>query len=121
MSYTQAIEKLTGLNFHHWKFKMRMVLIREGSWKIVNGMQKKSVAGKSDDEDNAYIEWMDKDEKALSTICLAIADSELTYVRNCEMSVDAWKKLGETYEMKSLAQRLYLHKRLYTMQMIDTD
>ena len=31
------VEKLTGDNYHHWKFQMKMCLIGKDLWEIVTG------------------------------------------------------------------------------------
>jgi len=32
------VEKLTGDNYHHWKFQMKMCLIGKDLWEIVTGV-----------------------------------------------------------------------------------
>ena len=33
------VEKLTGDNYHHWKFQMKMCLIGKDVWEIVTGAE----------------------------------------------------------------------------------
>lgn len=106
-----SIDKLDGSNYYAWKFKIRMVLIDKELWGVVGGSE-----ARPQENDGA---WKKKDEKALATICLTIKDSELVHVRSCTTSADAWKKLGEVYETKSLARRLFLKRKLFTSRLED--
>jgi len=94
MSSNIAIEKLDGTNFHTWKMKMKMILIREDVWDTVNG-ETSALASGSNKEDSATAlkAWKKADQKALSTI----------------------------FEAKGLSRKLYLRKRLFTMQMSDSE
>ncbi len=118
MTSNLSIERLNGVNFYNWKFKVQMLLIREDLWEIVNGSDTAPV-GTS--EAQAIATWRKRDQKALSTICLAIEDSELTHVRACKTAAEAWKNLGEAYETKGLARKLYLRRKFLTHMMIEGD
>lgn len=91
-----------------------MVLIDKDLWNVVEASEKdsKAAASSKDGDDLAA-----KDKKALATICLSIKDSELVHVRTCKTSAEAWKKLGEVYETKGLARRLFLRRKFFTIQL----
>src|SRR4051794_21283689 len=95
-----TIEKLDGNNFHTWKLKMKMILIREDLWEIVNGETESpaSSSGKEKESTATTKTWQKSDQKALATIFLAIADSQLTHIEDCMTSKEAWDKLQNTYE-----------------------
>ena len=107
-----SIEKLTGSNYHTWKFDMKMMLMREELWAITNGKETLPKDGTS--KDDVLQEWAKKDEKALATICLAIAKSEQSHVHNCTTAAQAWKRLSDIYETRATARKLYLWKRYFT-------
>jgi hypothetical protein len=105
-----TIEKLDGNNFHNWKLKMKMILIREDLWEIVNGESEcpASNSGKEKEGEPTVKAWTKNDQKALATIFLAITNSQLTHIKDCMTSKEAWDKLQNTYEVKGLARKLYL-------------
>ena len=70
--------------------------MREGLWAITNGKEKQPKEGKSNED--VLLKWITKDERALATICLTIAKSQQSHVRNCTTAAEAWKKLEDTYE-----------------------
>ena len=39
MEESFKVEKLTGANYHSWKFSMKMVLIGKDLWEVVNGTE----------------------------------------------------------------------------------
>eukprot|EP00253_Pinus_taeda_P004068 PITA_04068 len=66
-------------------------------------------------------EWKKLDQKGKSTIRLCISDSVLLNVFG-EATVKAlWDKLGTFYQSKSLVNKLFLWKKLYTLRMEDGD
>src|SRR6218665_1411369 len=58
--YTTA--KLNNSNYQIWKFKVKMLLIREDTWTVVQG----------DTHDPVPDDWQRKDEKAQCTISLTV-------------------------------------------------
>uniref|UniRef100_A0A803Q6K9 GAG-pre-integrase domain-containing protein n=1 Tax=Cannabis sativa TaxID=3483 RepID=A0A803Q6K9_CANSA len=58
--------------------------------------------------------------KAHSAILLSLGDEVLREVSSVETAVGLWKKLASIYLKKSLANKLYLKKKLYTMRMDET-
>ena len=64
---------LKGPNYATWKVQVRMVLMKQGVWKIVEGTEIPP------DEDNhvAMGKYNDRRDKALSTIVLAVDISQL--------------------------------------------
>nr|KYP63309.1 Retrovirus-related Pol polyprotein from transposon TNT 1-94 [Cajanus cajan] len=56
-------------------------------------------------------------KKAYSAILLSLGDEVLREVAEEKTAMEIWKKLESLYLKRSLANRLYLKKRLYTLQM----
>lgn len=105
------LEKFDGKNdFGLWRLKMRALLVHHG---VVDAL-----AG----EANLPTELTDKEkkdvlEKAHSAIILSLGDRVLREVSKETSAAGIWLKLESLYMTKSLANRLYLKKRLYTFQM----
>ena len=62
-----------------------------------------------------------KSRKALAMICLAMEDSQLPLVRSASGAHDAWSRLEEHFEKKSLANKLFLRRRFFTTMMEEGD
>jgi hypothetical protein len=63
--------------------------------------------------------WEDLDEKALSALQLSLSTDILREVMNEKSVAALWKKLKELYMTKSLANKLHLKERLYTICMME--
>jgi hypothetical protein len=63
--------------------------------------------------------WEDLDEKALSALQLSLSTDILREVMNEKSVAALWKKLKELYMTKSLANKLHLKERLYTICMTE--
>src|SRR5690349_8546248 len=111
MSTGVSIERLDGTNYHVWKFKMQLILEDKDLFGVIDGTDVKP------EKNDALNEWMKRDKKARVTICLALSDSILATVRNCDTAVSVWEKLSSVYESKSLVNRLFMRRKLLTMKM----
>src|SRR4051812_4678645 len=107
---TQSIERLNGSNYTLWKLRMRMVLTKERTWNIASGKTKAPSTPSADDENAkiAFDDWNTKDQDALASISLAVSDSELSNIMECEHAFEAWSKLESIYQVKDVARTLYL-------------
>ena len=88
---------------------MRMVLEESELWDIVAGVEVRP--------SNSSQSFDKRDRKALATIVLNLEDSQLLHIRSCKSSAEAWSKLEEVFETKSLANRLFLRRKFFTAQM----
>ena len=116
---SQHIDKFDGTNFHLWKFKMQMVLEDKDIWGIVSG-EEVEPAGEGTTEASVQ-KFRKRARKALATICLSISDSQLSLVRSANTAGEARSKLENHYEVKSLANKLFLRKRYFTATMSEND
>src|SRR4051794_39537055 len=112
----QANEKLNATNYHQWKFRIKLVLMKEGLWKLVDGKRKEPISGKSDNTEE-IMKWEADNESAFATLCLAISDSQMIHVRDCETAPDVWRKLKKVYEEKGVARELYLRRKMSNLKM----
>jgi len=98
-----TVTKLNNQNFQSWKFKIRMLLIRERTWTTVQ----------EDRPDEPDDDWVKKDEKAQSTISLSIEDSQIVHICKCGSAKEMWDELQKVHERANLSNKLYLMRRLY--------
>ena len=77
---------LNGTNFPTWKLQIRMILMKQGVWKIVNETEV------APDENNivAWNKYHDRRDKALSTLVLAVEPSLLYLLGDPEDPVVVW-------------------------------
>ena len=98
-------EKFNGRNdFGLWKIKMQALLSHQGLDEALEAIETdERPSGKK-------LEIL---KKSKSAIILNLDDKVLREVAREDSAASTWKKLGEPYMTKSLANRLYLKQRLY--------
>ncbi|KAK9756318.1 hypothetical protein RND81_01G088600 [Saponaria officinalis] len=111
MSTKLDIEKFDGKTSSAiWRVQIRAVLIQNGLKKALDGKSKK-LSTMSDEQ------WDEMDEKTLSVIQLCLSREVLCEVIKDKSSADIWTKLESLYMTKSLANKLRLKERLFTLRM----
>ncbi|KAH9649101.1 hypothetical protein KPL70_025857 [Citrus sinensis] len=110
------LEKFNGKNdFNMWKVKMEAVLITHGLGDALLPVTKKE--GKDVSTSKTPEQMAEIDRKAKGTIILSLADSVIREVAKEPTVADLWAKLESSYMKKSLANRLYIKKRMFTLKM----
>jgi hypothetical protein len=105
------IEKLNGKNnFEIWKVKMHDMLVQQGMVKALLGKEKQPASITDEDLD-------EMDARALSAICLCLTDNVLFNIVTEKTTVGLWSKLGSLYMTKSLKNRIFLKRQLYSLRM----
>ena len=107
------VEKLTGDNYHSWKFNMKMYLIGKDLWEIVTGTEMQN-ADASAEEERKYRR---RENMALATVCLSISTNLQIYVRSCKTAKDAWDSLAKHFEQKTLSRKIFYRRKLYSARM----
>ena len=67
-----ALVPLSGANFPTWKIQVRMALLKQGLWKIVEGTE---ACPDEYDQPANYRKFCERSDRALSTIVLAVDTS----------------------------------------------
>ncbi|GKF35128.1 hypothetical protein Tco_0108328, partial [Tanacetum coccineum] len=102
------IEKFDGKNdFGLWQIKMCALMVQHGCDAALETLSADMEAG----EKAALM------KKAYSTLILCLGDRVLREVTKETTAAGIWKKLTSLYMTKSLANRLYPKKKLYTYYM----
>ncbi|KAH9694913.1 Integrase catalytic domain-containing protein [Citrus sinensis] len=110
------LEKFNGKNdFNMWKVNMEAVLITHGLGDALLPITKKE--GKDVSTSKTPEQMAEIDRKAKGTIILSLADSVIREVAKEPTVADLWAKLESIYMKKSLANRLYIKKRMFTLKM----
>ena len=66
-------------------------------------------------------EWTKLDRIVRTTIQMHLSESVYYTVQSCTTTLEVWKKLSETYEKKVVATKIYMIRRLYNLQMKESD
>lgn len=104
------LDKFTGENdFTLWRIKMKALLVHQGLSVAICKEEMENVADKS--------KIQEIQAKAHSALILSIGDEVIREVSGEETALGIWSKLESLYMKRSLANRLYLKKQLYTLQM----
>src|SRR6218665_3886831 len=90
-----TVAKLNNSNYQIWKFKVKMLLIREDTWTVVQGVIPDPVPD----------DWQRKDETAQCTISLTVEDNQLVHICNCTSARDMWKQLQKVHERSNRHNR----------------
>eukprot|EP00253_Pinus_taeda_P003620 PITA_03620 len=105
------VEKFTCKNnFSLWKLKVRDLMVQQGLHKALDRANKKPASMTDSD-------WEDLDARSLSTIRLCLADEVLFNIVEESTTTGLWEKLEKLYMTKSLTNRIYLKRQLYSLQM----
>ena len=75
-----SVDKLDGANWLTWKFQMRHLLLAKGLWGFVDGTEELT----EDASASAREEFKKKEQRAFSTIALAVCTSQLYLITSCE-------------------------------------
>ena len=109
---------LNNTNFPTWKVQMKMLLMKQGVWRIVEETE-----DIPDEEDfAAYRKYRDRRDKALASIVLAV-DTNLLYLIGTDPKdpVEVWHKLLDQFQKKTWANKLSLRRKLYGLRLKDQE
>ena len=105
------VEKFDGkTNFLLWKMRVTSLLVKEVTHKVMLGIEKKPSKMKDD-------EWNDIDFRTKTTIILCLSDEVLYNVMNAETTAGLWCRLESLYMTKSLSNKIFKKKQLYSLRM----
>ena len=108
-------EKFTGKNdYGLWKMKMRAILIQQGLAAALTPVdsEENGKAAALDEKDQAKHDEIQL--KAHSAVILCLGDKVLREVQAEKMAAEILAKLDAVYMAKSLANGLYMRRRLYS-------
>ena len=112
-----AIVQLNGINFPTWKIQCRMALMKHGLWGIVNDTE----APPDQENEVAWRKYLDKRDRALATIVLAVEPSLLYLLGDPQDPVEVWEKLCDQFQKKTWANKLSLRRKLYGLKLRDSE
>ena len=111
---TVVIAPLNGTNYPTWKLQCKMALMKDGLWGIVNGTE--SAPNREADAER-HAKFASRRDRALALIVLSVEPSLLYLIGDPEDPVEVWKKLLDTFQKKTWANKLELRRKLYTLRL----
>ncbi|GMJ14768.1 hypothetical protein HRI_005146000 [Hibiscus trionum] len=105
------IEKFNGRNFSLWKLKIKAILRKNGCLAAISERP-------ADFTDNK--KWNEMDENAIADLHLALADEVLSSIEEKKTAKEIWDHLAKLYEVKSLHNKIFLKRKLYTLRMSES-
>lgn len=116
MDNKTTIEKLNNTNYYTWKYKIRLMLIKEDVWECIV-----DEAPNANNETRAGLRslqrWNKKDQKAQAIIGLNVDNSQLVHIRNKETAQDVWNALKSAHEKDTLTNKVSLYKKIAMLKM----
>ena len=102
-----TIGKLEGeSNWLTWKFQMRHLLLDRELLGLVEG-----TTTLKDDANNAETaDFKRRNQKAMTTVVMAVSQSVIPLIQSCDGPIDVWKVLCSNFEKNSLMAKLMLWK-----------
>lgn len=97
-------------SFTLWQRRVKDILVQRGLARALKGKDGKPEKMKDED-------WVDIEEKCVSTIRLNIADNIINNVGDEDFAPKLWEKLEKLYLRKSLTTKLNLKRELYRLKM----
>ncbi|KAH9726310.1 hypothetical protein KPL70_008223 [Citrus sinensis] len=112
------LEKFNGRNdFNMWKVKIEALLVTQGLGDALEASTK--IEGKGVSSSKTPEQMAEIDKQAKGTIILSLADSVIREVAKETSVTGLMEKLESLYMKKSLANRLYIKKRMFTLKMTE--
>ncbi|KAK6944582.1 hypothetical protein RJ641_025684 [Dillenia turbinata] len=105
------IEKFNGNNFSSWKMRIKAIL-RKDNCLVAIGDRLAEILHNG--------KWNEMDGNAIANLHLALADGVLSSVAEKKTTKEIWDTLTKLYEAKSLHNKIFLKRRLYTLQMMES-
>ena len=111
MATKYEIEKFNGSNFSLWKMRIKAILRKDNCLTAI---------GDRPDEITDDGKWNEMDGNAIANLHLALADGVLSSVAEKKTAKEIWDTLSKLYEAKSLYNKIFLRRKLYTLRMMES-
>eukprot|EP00795_Rhopilema_esculentum_P004463 gene4463-20707_t len=90
-----------------------MYLIGKDLWELVTGEETLNAAANPEQQRR----FRKRENVALATVCLSVETSLQIYVRSAKNAKEAWDNLEQHFERKSLSQKIFYRRKLYSARM----
>lgn len=102
-----GVRQLDGENFDTWKFRVENILDEKDLLNIVTESKPRRTNAQTDGDYQNVVRMM---------LIKLVDDSNLRHVKNKKTAKEMWNSLHEVYASQSNTRRIYLKRRLATLQ-----
>ncbi|UYV81527.1 hypothetical protein LAZ67_20001435, partial [Cordylochernes scorpioides] len=107
------ITKLNGLNYSSWSFQIKLILMDNDLWSIVDPGEVKPEGG----DIGLINKFNTRQNKALAKICLSIGEEQQNHIRHLNSPKEVWDELQRLYAPRDSKHRiLQLRRKLYSQK-----
>ena len=111
------IVKLNGNNYQTWKYNVKLLLMNNGLWSYVKGLETKPEPTATDTKDKEIKEFLLKAQKAYSTIAINIESQLQVHVQETDDPKKAWELLENHFNFVSVTEVVRTNRAFYTAKM----
>ena len=111
-SDVELVKVLDGQNYKTWSWYMKMYLMQQGLFDVVDGS-----TTMPDEDKVAAGKWMERDQKALGSIALRVDASQKVHIEDAKTSREAWSALEKVFNRVSLADRVKAIRNFYGIRL----
>lgn len=104
-----VVERLNDTNWASWKFRVELLLVKDGLWEVVSNPKPVDV--------NAT--WISKDASARAVIGLALDDGQLSHVLGASTANEMWTQLQGYHERGSLSNKIHVLRKLCSLRLME--
>ena len=115
------IHRFDGKDFHLWKFQIKIFLLGQEVWDVVEGTSNKPEVSETAGNAEAIAAWIKKDRRAMMYLTQALAKNQLSYVVNCDSSKAIWERLTSIHEQKNKTSIHMVQAQFYEYKMDSKD
>ncbi|CRK95001.1 CLUMA_CG008487, isoform A [Clunio marinus] len=101
----RKIEKLNNENYSSWFCQMKLILMREEVWYLMEDLKNEDTSNAPAEAAEQMVKKSNDETKALHAIAMAVDNSQLVYIKKCTTGSDAWKILKLNQRSKTEAER----------------
>ena len=111
---TVTIVPLNEKNYATWKIQMKMYLVKEDLFSIIDGTE---TAPNGSADEKTRQKFASRRSKALASIVLAVDPKLLYLLGDPTDPIEVWKKLQATFQKKTWSNKFRLKKRLFNLKL----
>lgn len=125
MKIPTSIVKLNNSNYSIWKYKMELLLIKEGVWDAIIDDEPNDEESNDDDDTStttavtavSAAKLKKMDNKARAFIGLMVEDDQLSLIRNETTALGSWKALKKYHEKHTLSNKVHLTRSICDLKL----